>query len=84
MYPPLRFRFRDTLNSMSARFKLEMTVDVLSHYAADNFLEAAVLSRSLRQDLNAPALLLGIAVVHPIQVTGKNSGFITTGPRPYL
>jgi hypothetical protein len=45
----------------------------------DRFLVAAELGRARGDQLEAPALLLGEAMVHPQKIAGEQSGFVAAG-----
>jgi len=49
-------------------------------YFKDDFLEAADTTLIHADNIYVPAFSLGVATVHPEQVSGKERGFITTRP----
>src|SRR5690606_39295821 len=59
---------RYALHPVSTRLELESAVDIATLDAGDDFLVAAMLAGALAEHLDAPALQLGIAGIHPEQV----------------
>src|SRR4051812_31247998 len=57
----LCFGLRDALHAVATRFKLELRIDALPDDARDALLVAADLGGALRDDLDLPAVALGIA-----------------------
>src|SRR5258707_14737228 len=76
MNASLCFGGRHSLHAMGAGLEFEQRTRAASDDAADDFLVAAVLAGTLAQYLDAPALGLGVARVHPKQVARKNGGFV--------
>ena len=64
------------MHAVSARFELQPGIGPVAFYPTDDLPEAAVLAFACGQDLQIPALFLGIALIHPEQVAGKNCGFV--------
>ena len=79
MDTPLRLGGRHALDAVRAGLELEPRVNVLPHDAADDFLVTAVLAGVLTDDLDPPALRLGITGVHPEQIARKDGGLVTPG-----
>ena len=84
MDPTLGFGFGDPQHPVRAGFELEVTVDILSGHSADQFLVTAMLAGTFRQNLYRPTLMLGVAVIHPEQIAGKDRRLIATGTRSDL
>src|SRR5688572_15136032 len=61
---------------MRARLELELRPDSAPGYAADHLAVAAVLAAALRERLDAPALALGVARVHSVEVAGEDRGLV--------
>ncbi len=72
MNASLGLGLRHALHAVRAGFELELGVDVVTLDAGNHFLVAAVLALTLGEDLDAPALLLGIARIHAEQIAGKD------------
>ena len=64
---------------MRTRLEFELSVDLTTFDARNDFLEAAVLARSFAQDLKLPPATFRITAVHAEQVAGENGGFIAAG-----
>ena len=84
MNASLRLCRRHALHPMRARLELELRVNAVAGDAADDFLVAAVLSLAGRQDLDAPASILGVFRIHAKQVAREDRGLVAAGPRPNL
>ena len=68
---PLRLGFGHALHAVAARFELELRVGARPDDAQDDFLVAAELGRRFRDDLDPPAIALGVARVHPAEAAGE-------------
>src|SRR5690606_27214413 len=62
----------------------ELCIRALAGDAADDFLVAAVLALMRGQHLDAPAVLLRVARVHPEEVAGEQGRLVAAGPRADL
>jgi hypothetical protein len=69
---------------VAARLELERRVRALADDARDHFLVAAELGRALRDDLDLPALALGVARVHAEQVAGEQRRLVAAGAGAHL
>lgn len=67
------------LHAMAPRFKLEFGVGAFADDADDDFLVAAEFAVVFGDDLRLPAMIFGVAQVHPKQVSGKEGGFVAAG-----
>jgi hypothetical protein len=67
-----------------AGFELELRVRTGADHAGDHLLVAALLAQALRDDLDLPALALGVARIHAEQVAGEQAGFVAAGSRADL
>src|SRR5688500_2035998 len=63
---------------MHARLELELAVRALTDDAEDDLLEAALLRVALRQDLDLPAMTLGVARVHPVEIEREERCLFST------
>ncbi len=79
MNAPLRLGLGHALHTVAARLELELRVGPLPDDARDDLLVAAELRGALRDDLDLPALALGIAGVHPEQVAREQRRFVAPG-----
>ena len=69
---------------MPARLELEARERALADQARDHLLVAAELGHALRDDLDLPALALGIARVHAEEVAGEQRRLVAAGPCAHL
>ena len=79
MDPPLRFRLRDALNAVSARFELELGIHARAEHAGNHFLVTAHIARTLGNQLDLPLVALRKARVHAKKLTGEKGGFVAAG-----
>ena len=70
----LRFGRRHTLDAVDAALVFEPLVHIRASDVKNDFLEAAQVGRIGIHGLDLPALLLGVAGVHAVQVGGKQRG----------
>ena len=80
----LRFRLRHALHAMHAGLELELRVRAFARDARDDLAVAAVLAGIRAQDLHAPALPLGVAAVHPVQIAREDRGLVPARARADL
>jgi hypothetical protein len=71
MNAALRLGRRHALNAVTAALILQLAVDAFALERQGDFLEAAKLGRAMVEDFYLPALGLGMALVHFIQVAGE-------------
>src|ERR1700709_2506983 len=84
MNAPLSLGRRHALHAMRARLEFEQRECAASNDAADDFLVTAMFAGTFAQDLDSPALGLGIARVHAKQVTREDGGLIAARAGTYL
>ena len=65
-------------------FKFQPREDAASCDLGDDLLVASRCSLARRQNLDTPAFQLGIALIHPEQIAGKNRRLVAAGPRAYF
>src|SRR3546814_1815496 len=73
-YPTLfrsRFGHRHALDAVDARFELELGEHARARHAGDDFLVPPGIRGRGRDQLDAPALRVGITLVHAQQVAGE-------------
>ena len=75
----LRLGRRHALHAVRAGLELELRIGAAADDAADDLAVAAVLAGALAEHLDAPALALGVARVHPEQVAGEDRGLVAAG-----
>src|SRR5262249_21415611 len=80
----LRLGLGHALHPVAARFELEPRVGALSDDARDDLLVAAELGRALGDDLDLPALALGIAGVHAEDLAGEERRLVAARARSHL
>ncbi len=68
-----------SLNPVYAAFVLQIAEDVFTRDREDDLLEAADFAWAGGHKLDLPAVFLGIATVHPIQIRREQRGLISTG-----
>src|SRR5258705_4704873 len=73
MDAPLRLGRGHALHAVHARFELQLAVRALARDPEDDLFEAALLRVALRQDLDLPAVALGVAREHPVEI-GREQG----------
>ena len=71
--------FRHALHPVAAGLELELAVSAIARHADNGLFIAAQLGVAGRDDLDAPALALGVAAVHAEQIAGKQRRFVTAG-----
>jgi hypothetical protein len=76
---PARFGFGDTLHPVHAAFVLEAGEDALARDARRDLLDAAELGLLPVDDLDLPALRLGVAGVHAQEVAREKRGLLAAG-----
>ena len=79
MDAPLRLGFRNALHAVRAGFELEFGIDAAADDSRDHFLVAADVRSARRDDLDLPALALGVARVHAKEVTGEQRRLVAAG-----
>mmetsp|Transcript_23803 Transcript_23803/g.42889 ORF Transcript_23803/g.42889 Transcript_23803/m.42889 type:complete len:276 (+) Transcript_23803:2041-2868(+) len=77
---PAAFGCRHTLHAVHTGFVFQPGKDILALDMGDHFFDAAQLGRLLFDDLHAPALPFGIALVHPQKVARKQRRFVAARP----
>ena len=75
----LAFRLRHALHAVGAGLELQAAVDALAVDAGDDLLVAAVFPGARVQDVQPPALVLGEAGVHAVQVASEDGRFVAAG-----
>ena len=80
----LRLGLRHALHAMAAGFELELRVRALPGDARDHLLVAAQLRGALGDQLDLPALALGVARVHAEQVAGEERRLVAAGAGAHL
>src|SRR6267142_42796 len=81
VYAPLSLGFGNALNAVTARLELELGVSALPDDARDDLLVSADVARRLGYHLHLPALALGIARVHSIEIPREQRGLVSARPR---
>ena len=76
MDAPLRLGFRHALHPMHARFVFQPRKDALTLHMRRHVADAAQIAFLQLEYLEPPALLFGMALVHPQQVGGEKGGFL--------
>ena len=76
---PLRLGFRHSLHPMDAGLKLEAAESGPAVHRKGNPVETAQIGRVGVQQIHRPALLLGKAMVHPIEVGGEQGRLLPAG-----
>src|SRR6266550_1449693 len=69
--PALRLGRGHALHAVHARLELELRVRAPAGDLEDDLLEAALVGLALREDLGLPAMPLGVARVHPVEVRSE-------------
>ena len=64
---------------MRAGFEFKTRINILSRYARDDFLIAAMFSGVMINDLDIPSMGIGVIVVHAEKIAGENGRFIAAG-----
>ena len=80
----LRLGLGHALHAMDAGLELQLRVRALARDARDDLAIAAVLAGIRAQDLDAPALALGVAAVHAEQIAGEDRGFVAARAGAHL
>src|SRR5690606_27598293 len=75
----LGFGFRHALHAVRAGFEFQLGKHIVTLDAGDDFLVAAMLAGVFREDLDAPALLLGVTRIHAEQVAGEDRRLVAAG-----
>src|SRR6185437_4289897 len=70
---------RHPLHAMDARFKFEALEDVATADRRDRFLEAADTGLRYLHHLEAPAMLRGVALIHPEKLGGEQCRLLAAG-----
>ena len=71
--------FGDALDAMAAALELQLAEGPFALDAQDDFLEPAQFGRRHFEDLDLPTVVLGIALVHSIEVAGEQRRLLATG-----
>ena len=71
--------FRHALHAVAAALELQLAEDALAFEAQDDLLEAAQLGRRHVEHLDLPAVVLGVVLVHFVQIAGKQGRFFAAG-----
>ena len=69
----------DALDAVAAALVLELAEDALALHAERDFLEAAELGGAVVEDLDLPALVLGVLLVHLVQVACEEGRLVAAG-----
>src|SRR5438094_246728 len=80
----LRLGLRHPLHTVDPGLELELRVRAATADLEDDLLEAALLGVALRQDLGPPAMPLGVARVHTVEVAREESRLFPTLARANL
>src|SRR4029079_4391738 len=80
----LRLGLGHALHAVHAGLELELRIGASARDARDDLAIAAVLAGIRAQDLDAPALALRVAAVHPEQVAREDRGLVAAGARADL
>lgn len=75
----LAFRLGDSLNAVNTRFEFHNRVHFVARYLELDFLVAACFGRRDIHSLHFPAMMVGKAQVHLIQIASKNCRFVAAG-----
>ena len=75
----LGFGFRHPLHPMRSGLEFQPCEDTAPRDFSDDFLVTPRCSLTRRQNLDAPALQLGIALIHPEQIAGEKRRLIAAG-----
>ena len=78
MYTPLGFGLGNPLNTVYSRFIFHLAVGSVADDIENDFLESAHGAFRKIDEFDLPAAILTIFRIHPVKVTGKNTGFITS------
>ncbi len=81
---PLGLGRRHALHAMNAALELESGEHAAARNLSDNLLDPPSRPLARRQDVNLPALPLGVFDVHAEQVAGEQSRFVPARARPDL
>ena len=76
---PLRLGLRHALDAMHARFEFQPREDAAALDLGDDFLEAAERAFARRDDLDAPAVQRGIALIHAEEIAGEQRRLVAAG-----
>ena len=71
---------RHALDAVNAGFELQLCEDACPLDLGDDLFEATGRALARRDDIDLPALGLGIALVHAEEVAGEKRGLVTAGP----
>ena len=77
--PAAGFGGRHALDAVHAALVLQPAVDVLALDERDDFLDAAAAGVAEVEDVDLPALALGVARVHAEQIAGEQRRFVAAG-----
>ena len=80
----LGFGLGHALHAMGPGLELQPRVGALADDAGDDFLVAAVFALALGNDLELPAVSLGVAGIHAEQVAGEDRRLVPAGARADL
>ena len=75
----LRFRLGHALDAVDAAFVLEAAVCAAAAHFEDDLLEAAEVALVGVEDFDRPAVALGVAAVHAVEVAGEERCFVAAG-----
>src|SRR5436309_84414 len=71
---------RHALDAMHARLEFQLAVRAFAGDPEDDLLETTLLRIALRQHLDLPAMALGVARVHPVEIEREERRFFPTLP----
>ena len=76
---PLGLGFGHALHAMAAAFELQLAVGPFALDAQNDLLESAQLGRRHVEHFDLPALVLGVVLVHLVEVAGEQGGLLAAG-----
>src|SRR6202140_3743193 len=84
MNTPLRLSLGHPLHTMPARFELELGIGALADDSGDDFLVAAHLAGTFRDQFELPLVAFGKARIHAKEVAREQRWLVATGPGAYF
>src|SRR6476619_2799706 len=84
MDPPLRLGSGHSLHAMYPGLAPQQAVGLGSAHGDDRLLDPAEGAVAQRHRLPTEAVTLGVALVHAVEIGGKQGGFVPTGSRADL
>jgi hypothetical protein len=79
VHAALSFRFRDSLDAVSAAFELQGVVGAVAGDGKNNFAEATKFGGTEFEDFCFPAALGAVGFVHLVEIACEEGGLITAG-----